>query len=159
MRFNNKALELASSSNEDSGVIHKAPIKEFFDGEQHDLIVTVLSNALRKYTTDNRAYELLEAIIAANPECGNGREILATVKSVLSGGQAPRDSDFAKLRAVGFDVVSEQNHYKLRFMGNENTGLRFSKLRAMRDRERTLYLILRKKSAFTSKRKPVNIIP
>lgn len=70
-------------------------------------------------TTDSRAYELLEAIIAANPECGNGREILATVKSVLSGGQAPRDSDFAKLRAVGFEVVSEQNHYKLRFMGNE----------------------------------------
>ena len=37
----------------------------------------------------------------------------------MSGGQAPRDSDFAKLRAVGFEVVSEQNHYKLRFMGNE----------------------------------------
>ena len=119
LRFKNEALELALSPNEDSGVIHKAPIKEFFDGEQHDLIVTVLNNALRNYTTDSRAYELLEAIIAANPECGNGREILATVKSVLSGGQAPRDSDFAKLRAVGFEVVSEQNHYKLRFMGNE----------------------------------------
>ena len=83
------------------------------------LISVSLNNALRNYTTDSRAYELLEAIIAANPECGNGREILATVKSVLSGGQAPRDSDFAKLRAVGFEVVSEQNHYKLRFMGNE----------------------------------------
>lgn len=76
---------MALSPNEDSVVIHKAPIKEFFDGEQHNLIVTVLNNALRNYTTDSRAYELLEAIIVANPECVNGREILATVKSVLSG--------------------------------------------------------------------------
>ena len=119
LRFKNEALELALSPNEDSGVIHKAPIKEFFDGEQHDLIVTVLNNALRNYTTDSRAYELLEAIIAANPECGNGREILATVKAVLSGGEAPMDSDFAMLRGVGFEVVFEQINYKLRFMGNE----------------------------------------
>lgn len=41
----------------------------------------------------------------------------------------------------------------------KNTGLRFSKTRAMQDREGIWYLILRKKSAFTSKRKPLNIIP
>jgi hypothetical protein len=30
-----------------------------------------------------------------------------------------RESDLAKLRAVGFEVVSEANHYKLKFRGSE----------------------------------------
>jgi hypothetical protein len=119
LRSKNETLELALESDRTDGFLTKAPVQEFFDGEQYDLIVTLLNNALRNYTPESRAYELIEKLVAINKETGNGREIFAVVKSVLSDGQAPRESDLAKLRLVGFEVVSEANHYKLKFRGSE----------------------------------------
>ena len=119
LRSKNETLELALESDRTDGFLTKAPVQEFFDGEQYDLIVTLLNNALRNYNPESRAYELIEKLIAVNKETGNGREIFAVVKSVLSDGQAPRESDLAKLRSVGFEVVSEANHYKLKFRGSE----------------------------------------
>ena len=119
LRSKNETLELALESGRTDGFLTKAPLQEFFDGEQYDLIVTLLNNALRNYSPESRAYELIEKLIAVNKETGNGREIFAGVKSVLSEGQAPRESDLAKLRSVGFEVVSEANHYKLKFRGEE----------------------------------------
>lgn len=119
LRSKNETLELALESDRTDGFLTKAPVQEFFDGEQYDLIVTLLNNALRNYNPESRAYELIEKLIAVNKETGNVREIFAVVKSVLSDGQAPRESDLAKLRSVGFEVVSEANHYKLKFRGSE----------------------------------------
>ena len=119
LRSKNETLELALESDRTDGFLTKAPVQEFFDGEQYDLIVTLLNNALRNYNPESRAYELIEKLIAVNKETGNGREMFAVAKSVLSDGQAPRESDLAKLRSVGFEVVSEANHYKLKFRGSE----------------------------------------
>ena len=119
LKSKNETLERALESDRVDGFITKGPIAEFYDGEQYDLIVTLLNNALRTYTPQSRAYELAEQLLMVNKELGNGREIFSVVKSVLSDGQAPRESDLAKLWAVGFEVVSEVNHYKLKFRGSE----------------------------------------
>ena len=120
-RLNARAstLEAALQSTESDGLLIKAPITEFFEGEQHDLLITLLTKALANYTEDTRAYELVRKILEVNVEKGNGRVIIEVVKSVLSNGGAPRESDFNKLRAVGFEVLSEQNHYKVVFKGND----------------------------------------
>ena len=83
------------------------------------MLITLLKNALQNNAEDTRVYELVQKLLEVNAEKGNGRIIFETVKAVLSNGSAPRDSDFAKLKTVGFELVSEQNHYKLVFKGNE----------------------------------------
>ncbi len=123
----NEMLELALESQGPSALITKSPIKEFYDYEQYDLIVNILSNALRNYNPESRPYELIESLLVANPEKGVGREIFSVIKATLSEGRSPRESDFAKLRAVGFEVVSEANHYKLKFCGSEKYWFSLSK--------------------------------
>ena len=113
------SLEAALQATESDGLLVKAPITEFFEGEQHDLLITLLLKALSNYAEDTRAYELVQKLLEVNAEKGNGRVIFDELKAVLSNGGAPRDSDFARLKAIGFDLVSEQNHYKLVFKGNE----------------------------------------
>ena len=127
LKSKNETLELALEGDRKDGFVTKAPILEFYDGEQYDFIITLLNNATRNYSQESRAYELAEQLLKVNKEVGNGREIFSVIKSVLSGVQTPRESDFAKLRAVGFDVVSETNHYKLKFKWSEKYWFTFFK--------------------------------
>jgi len=119
LKSKNESLELAIKKDRGNGIIMKGDVEEFYVGEQYDLVVTVLNKALCNYSQDSRAYELIEQLLTVNKELGNGREIFNVVKSVLSEGQAPRANDLSKLAAIGFEIVSEANHYKLRFMSSD----------------------------------------
>ena len=54
LRSKNETLELALESDRTDGFLTKAPVQEFFDGEQYDLIITLLNNALRNYNPESR---------------------------------------------------------------------------------------------------------
>lgn len=127
LRAKNEILEFAVARDRSDSFLVKAPVPEFFDGEQYDLIVTLLNNALRNYNPESRAYELVEQLLNVNKEVGNGREVFSVVKEVLSAGRAPRESDLVKLRSVGFEVVADANHYKLKFTGSEKYWFSLSK--------------------------------
>ena len=120
LKAKNEGLELALANNQSNyALLSKSDICEFFDGEQYDLVVGLLTKALRDCSPEHRDYELLVDILAKNPLKGNGKEILKVVKEVLSTTGVLKDSDFGKLKAAGFDVIAEQNHYKIRFKGDD----------------------------------------
>ncbi|MCD7724574.1 MAG: hypothetical protein LUI12_03330 [Clostridiales bacterium] len=115
----------------DSSDIHnklltKAPTEEIFDGEQYDLVVTALNKALRSYNEDSRSKELLDAIIAANPLIGNGKVIEERLRNILNG-ENLTERDFDEMKELGFDVVSESNHYKLVFVKDKRYWFSVSK--------------------------------
>jgi hypothetical protein len=120
LRSKNETLELALQNGSSDGILTKAPIEEFYEGEQYDLLVRIINESLLKRNHEYRDFEILQQLAVVNKEKGLGREIFKVVKAVLSDGHAPRESDLARLRSVGFEVVSQSNHYKLKFRGSEN---------------------------------------
>ena len=128
------ALKKALCNATERRLIEQADIPEFFDGEQYDLIVSALKKARAFYGEDSRAYELLNGILANNEIIGNGDHMEEIVKKVLSSGENPTERDFVALKAVGFEVVSDNNHYKLVYKGNAK--YTFSLFKTASDRQR-----------------------
>ena len=112
-------IQAINSRDEGKKMLRSAPIDEFFNGEQYDLVVTILTRALRNTETDTRAYELLEGILAENEVQGEGRAVDEMLKRVLSKGENIKERDLLDLQSLGFEVISDSNHYRLIYKGNE----------------------------------------
>lgn len=121
LRNKNDSLQAAlEACGIEENILAKAEVKEFFDGEQHDMLVTVLKEAMdRSGGFDTRRYEILNGLLEQNEYTGNGRETLEVVKRVLSNGEAISKRDIADLERVGFALVNENTHYKFVYRENE----------------------------------------
>ena len=144
-------LEQGQRNGDGGGLLNITDKKEFYDYEQYDLIMTILTNALQNYTSDTRAYELLSAIIEKNPIKGYGKEIFERIKQIFAKGEGIGNKEFAELKELGFEVVSEKNHYKIVFKGDERYWFSISKLQAMHAAEKTLRRISSKSYQYISK--------
>ena len=95
-------------------IIKSSDIPEFFEGEQHDLVVTILKNALNTCgAKDTRKNELLVGLLKENPIIGNGEETLEIVKRIFSTGEEMTPQNITDLKRLGFEISSESPHYKL----------------------------------------------
>ncbi len=129
LRNKNNSLQAAlSASGIEESIITKSSIKEFFDGEQHDLMVTILKDAANRCGGfDTRQYELINSLLENNEYIGNGHETEEIVKRVLSSGEPIGKRDIADLKRVGFELVSENPHYKFVYRENERYWFTVSK--------------------------------
>lgn len=129
LRNKNDSLQAAlTASGIEENIITKSPVTEFFEGEQHDLIVTVLKEAAARCGGfDTRQYELINSLLENNEYIGNGRETNEVVKRVLSSGEQISERDIVELERVGFKLVSDKNHYKIVYRGNERYWFTISK--------------------------------
>ena len=95
-------------------------IPEFFEGEQHDLVVSILQKALSNCgTKDTRQKELLTDLLAHNHIIGKGKELFEVVKSIFADGEDLSAKELAELKRVGFEITSENTHYKLVYKGSK----------------------------------------
>ena len=102
------------------GILHVPEIGEFYEDEQHDLVVSILQKALQHSTGENsRAHQLLEGILAENPLTGTGKELFMKIKDILYRNNNITEKDEQDLRKLGFTVTKRKNgHYKLVFQDN-----------------------------------------
>lgn len=129
LRNKNDSLQAAlNASGTEENIIVKSDVIEFYDGEQHDLLVTVLKEALvRSGDFGSRRYELISSLLNNNEYVNNGRETLEVVKRVLSSGEAINKRDISDLERVGFILVNENTHYKFVYRNNERYWFSVSK--------------------------------
>lgn len=120
LKARTESLESVLEESDVGGILQKGKLKEFFDGEQHDLVVTILTKALSSCgSADTRQRELLIDILEQNQIIGNGKEMLEVVKAVFSNGEGLNSREIAELKRVGFEIVSDNTHYKLVYKGSE----------------------------------------
>lgn len=101
-------------------IIEPSSIPEFFDGEQHDLLVSILQKALLNCgSKETRQKELIADLLAHNKIIGNGKEMLEVVKSVFADGEELSAKELAELKRVGFEITSDNTHYKLVYKGSK----------------------------------------
>lgn len=117
----NESLEAALKRTETvQTVIEPCGVPEFFEGEQHDLVVTILQKALANCgTKDTRQKELLTDLLAHNHIIGKGKELFEVVKAIFADGEDLSAKELAELKRVGFEITSENTHYKLVYKGSK----------------------------------------
>lgn len=117
----NESLQTALSRSESvQMIIEPSEILEFFEGEQHDLVVSILTKALQNCgSKDTRQKELITDLLAHNKIIGNGKEMLEVVKAVFANGEDLSSKELADLKRVGFEITSDNTHYKLVYKGSK----------------------------------------
>ena len=60
-----------------------------------------------------------QGILAENEVQGEGRAVDEMLKRVLSKGENIKERDLLDLQSLGFEVISDSNHYRLIYKGNE----------------------------------------
>lgn len=115
LKFKCETLQqILDADNTLNSLLKKANISEFYEGEQHDLIVSILRNALCSCgTEETRRNELLTALLKENTIIGNGKETFEIVKRIFSNGEEMSSQNIAELKEIGFEIVRESPHYKL----------------------------------------------
>lgn len=100
-------------------IIKAGKEKDLYPGEQADLIIEILRQRLKSLDKASRPYQIIEAILKANKENGNGDKIQETIKRVFSdGGDINSGAAKRELQAIGFTVSKDGKHYKLVFADN-----------------------------------------
>ena len=115
-------LEAAlAERNSEQRLITKSDIPEFFDGEQNDLIVTILKKELKNCgdSTKTRKYELLSNIVGLNPYIGNQQKMFERIKEIFSDGETMTAPERSEIEKMGFEISGDGKHYKLKFMGSD----------------------------------------
>ncbi|MCD8294224.1 MAG: hypothetical protein LUE27_03100 [Clostridia bacterium] len=121
------ALDAGSESSKPS-LLSSGKEKELYEGEQHDLVLTILQKHLATNATDGtRSKELLESILEENKLCGAGKKIFDEVSRILSKGGFLSPRDISDLERAGFTVVSDSTHYRILFQNNPKYSFTFSK--------------------------------
>ncbi len=93
--------------------------KDLYPGEQADLIIEILRQRLKTLDNSSRPYQIIEAILLANKENGNGDKIQETIKRVFSdGGDINSGAAQRELQTIGFSISKDGKHYKLVFADN-----------------------------------------
>lgn len=117
----NESLQTALTRSEAvQMILEPSNIPEFFEGEQHDLVVSILQKALANCgSKDTRQKELITDLLQHNHIIGNGKEMLEVVKAVFANGEDLSSKELAELKRVGFEITSDNTHYKLVYKGSK----------------------------------------
>ncbi|MCD8286143.1 MAG: hypothetical protein LUD50_02825 [Clostridia bacterium] len=122
LRSRNESLQAALSSapsSTEAPLLSKGPEPELYEGEQHDMVLSILRSYLPQCGTDeSREKELLQSVLGANELVGRGLEIFSEVKRIFSSGEDLSAKDKADLKRIGFEVTGDNKHYKLVFMNS-----------------------------------------
>lgn len=83
--------------------------------ERNDLLYSILSQVIDRYSKDSRAYVIIKAMLEANPKVGECERVIAGVKDVFAGGGKLSKAGKAQLKSLGFTIEEDGPHYKLIF--------------------------------------------
>ncbi len=88
---------------------------ELYPSERSDLLYSILSQVLAKYPVGSRPYVLIESMLEANPRVGKCETILSAVTKAFSNGGKLNSAGKSMLRAQGFEITEDTEHYHLKF--------------------------------------------
>ncbi|WP_374981774.1 hypothetical protein PSGK_14480 [Pseudomonas solani] len=92
---------------------------ELYEGELQDTVIDAFE-LLRSQTPEKhkRRLDLINSALLENPKIGRKTELIKTIKDALTNYQRMDDRTKKTLERIGFEIISEGNHYKLTFNGD-----------------------------------------
>ena len=97
------------------GTLLKTEQIDYYPGEQLDMVLSILEQAMEKCDPDSRPYDILKSILSNNCKIGQGQYILNEVSKIFRNGDPVKQSDISKLENLGFRYITSKKHPKLRY--------------------------------------------
>lgn len=109
------AQRIATDAARSGGFYKLGTEQDLYPGEQSDLLYSILSQVLKNYDENSRAYTIITSLLQANPFVGQGKQMLDELKKILGSGGRLTAKDKGCLKDMGFTIEEEGTHYKITF--------------------------------------------
>ena len=88
---------------------------DYYPGEQHDFVLSILEQAKERCPSDSRPRDIIESILSVNSYVGRGKEIADEVTRIFKTGTPTSEAYISALEALGFRYITSKKHPKLRY--------------------------------------------
>ena len=102
-------------------LLYKGEEVDFYDGEQHDVLIEVLKSALTQIVPEEdptpRRRVIIESILERNKSTGIIERKVKLLKQIFKKAKLSKQ-DIAELKKIGLVLVADDNHYKFLLNGD-----------------------------------------
>ena len=106
------------NTNGNNTITFKITEQDFYLEERKDLILDVLKNVLNNVHVDSRRKHIISSVIDHNHSNSTRKEIEKKIKDIFWDYNGIDDRTCKELESIGFEIISDSNHYKIRFQGD-----------------------------------------
>lgn len=123
-----KSVEVKSTSEQQDGAIVLSTIeRDFYPNERSEILIEVLRDSLRNVRDNSRRQHIIADIVANNSFESKREKIKAELQELFRDYRDMSRSTRKALERMGFEIVSENNHYKLIFQKDNRYMVAFAK--------------------------------
>lgn len=116
-----------SASEPDGAIILTATERDLYPNERSGILVEVLKDALRNVRENSRRQHIIADIVANNAFDSNREKMKAELQELFRDYRDMSRGTRKALERMGFEIVSESNHYKLIFQRDNRYMVAFAK--------------------------------
>lgn len=112
--------------NEKNPISFELTENDFYDSERKDIILDILKN-VNNIHDKSRRYHLWQDVIKNNASTGRREALKNEIQALFTGYRTMTVQIEKALDDMGFEIISEKNHYKIRFREDNRYVVTFSK--------------------------------
>lgn len=127
LQMENQGLKAKLDSKESVPVLYMGDEYEFYQGEIKDILLAVLTEALKGIGDGTRRSDVVKDIIDSNEYEKIGLTKAQEVKRILKTYDGMSAKTRQALMELGFEITEEGKHYKVRYYGDGRYQMTFSK--------------------------------
>lgn len=127
LEMENQGLKAKLNSKESVPVLCMGDEYEFYQGEIKDLLLAVLSDALKGIAEGTRRFDVITDIIEANGYEKISEKKAEELKRIMNNYDGMSAKTRQALKELGFEITEEGKHYKVRYYGDGRYQSTYSK--------------------------------
>ncbi len=127
LQFENQGLKAKLDSREDKPVLFMGDEFEFYSGEIKDLLLALLTEALKTTQQKSRRADIAKDIIRSNDYQKISEAKAEELKRLLKNYDGMSARTRQALKALGFEITEEGKHYKITYYGDGRYQTTYSK--------------------------------
>ncbi|MBD2232742.1 hypothetical protein [Phormidium tenue] len=112
---------------QENRVIFQSLEEDFYPQERREIIIATLRGSRENIRQNSRSQHIIDDIISNNICCDNGKAIKTEVQNLFRNYTRMNSRTRKSLESMGFEIVSEKNHYKIVFHGDNRYTISFAK--------------------------------
>ncbi len=127
LQYENQGLKIKLDARDEIPVLFQGDEVELYPGEIRDLLLAMLSEALRGTAPKSRRADIARDIIDRNDYQGISEAKAEKVKKLFRNYDGMTGKVRQELKDLGFDITEDGKHYKMTYYGDSRYQVTFSK--------------------------------
>ena len=119
LKFRDRHLSAIATDENKNDLVFKREEQDFYSQENKELLLDTLTDALINVRKNSRKHHVLSAILDNNPSNGELEERRLKIKTLFKNYTTMTPKIKKALEEMGFEFISEKNHYKIKFHNDD----------------------------------------